>query len=139
MPIAHFHVVDPTPEQQRELLVRGSQGYAEAFESPIDRVRVFVHSYPANAAAVGGVPVSEGAGPAPFFTALAMGGRPIEQHHRVLRLFTDLIVDVMGVDASVVRGWVTAVDPDSWSIAGEPAAQVRAAEIAARAGGSKPS
>lgn len=60
MPIAHFHVVDPTPAQQRELLVRGSQAYAEAFESPLDRVRVFVHSYPANAAAVGGVPVAEG-------------------------------------------------------------------------------
>lgn len=67
-----------------------------------------------------------------------MGGRPVEQHHRVLRLFTDLIVEVLGVDPNVVRGWVTAVDPDSWSIAGEPASQVRAAEIAARAEGSTP-
>lgn len=132
MPIAHFHLVDPTPDQRRELLVRGSEAYAEAFESPIDRVRVFIHSYAADSAAVGGVPVAEGAPAAPFFTCLAMGGRPVEQQQRAIRVFTDLLEDVLGIDRSVIRGMVTEVNPDTWGIAGEPASQVRAAEIAAR-------
>lgn len=133
MPIAHFHLVDPTPEQRRELLVRGSEAYAEAFESPIDRVRVFIHSYPADSAAVGGVPVAEGAPAAPFFTCLAMGGRPVEQQQRAIKVFTDLLEDVLGINRTVIRGMVTEVNPDTWGIAGEPASQVRAAEIAARA------
>lgn len=135
MPIAHLHVVDPTPEQKRELLVRASQAYADVFESPVDRVRIFIHSYAADCAAVGGVPVSEGAAPAPFFNCLAMGGRPIEQQQRAVKAFTDLLADVLGVDRSVIRGMVTGVNPETWGIAGEPASKVRAAEIASRAEG----
>lgn len=135
MPIAHLHVIEPTPAQKRELLVRASQAYAEAFESPLDRVRIFIHSYPADCAAVGGVPVAEGAAAAPFFTCLAMGGRPIEQQQRALRAFTDLLEEVLGIDRSVIRGVVTEVNPDTWGIAGEPASEVRAAEIAVRADG----
>lgn len=133
MPIAHLHVIDPTPEQKRELLQRASEAYAEAFESPVERVRVFIHAYPADCAAVGGIPVSEGAPPAPFFSLLAMGGRPIEQQQRAVKVFTDLLEDVLGVDRSLIRGMVTEANPDTWGIAGEPASKVRAAELAARA------
>lgn len=135
MPIAHLHVVDPTPEQKRELLVRASQAYAEVFDSPVDRVRIFIHSYPGDCAAVGGVPVSEGAVPAPFFNCLAISGRPIEQQQRAVKAFTDLLVDVLGVDRSAIRGMVTEANPETWGIAGEPASKVRAAEIASRAQG----
>ena len=133
MPIAHFHLIDPTPEQQREVLVRGTQAYAEAFESPVDRIRIFIHTYAPTAAAVGGVPVAEGAPPAPFFNCLAMGGRPIEQQQRAIVAMTDMLEEVLGVDRSIIRGLVTEVNPDTWGIAGEPASKVRAAEIAARA------
>lgn len=136
MPIAHLHVIEPTPEQKRDLLLRASQAYAEVFESPIERVRVFLHAYPADCAAVGGVSVGEGAPSAPFFSLLAMGGRPIEQQQRAVKAFTDLLEDVLGIDRSVIRGMVTEVNPDTWGIAGEPASEVRAAEIAARAEGS---
>lgn len=132
MPIAHLHVVDPTPEQRRELLLRASQAYAEAFESPIDRVRVFLHAYPGDCASVGGVPVSEGAPAAPFFNLLALGGRPIEQRQRAVKVFTHLLEEVLRVDRNVIRGMVTEANPDTWGIAGEPASKVRAAEIAAR-------
>lgn len=135
MPIAHLHIVDPTPEQRVELLKRASHAYAEVFESPVDRVRVFLHAYPADCAAVGGVPVSEGGTASPFFSLLAMGGRPIDQQQRAIVAFTDLIEEVLGVDRSVIRGMVTEVNPDTWGIAGEPASKVRAAEIAARAEG----
>lgn len=133
MPIAHFHLINPTPEQQREILLRATQAYAEVFESPLDRVRIFIQTYPATAAAVGGVSVAEGAPASPFFSCLAMGGRPIEQQQRALVALTDVLEEVLGVDRSIIRGTVTEVNPETWGIAGEPASKIRAAEIAARA------
>lgn len=136
MPIAHLHIIDPTPQQKRDLLRRASEAYAEVFESPLERVRVFIHAYPADCAAVGGVPVSDGAPAAPFFSLLAMGGRPIDQQQRAVKAFTDLLEDVLGIDRSLIRGMVTEANPDTWGIAGEPASAVRAAELAARGEGS---
>jgi phenylpyruvate tautomerase PptA (4-oxalocrotonate tautomerase family) len=46
--------------------------------------------------------------------------------------FTDLVVDVLGVDGGGVRGQIIEVEPENWSIAGVPAAAARADEIAAR-------
>lgn len=134
MPIAHFHLVEPTPEQQREVLVRATEVYADVFESPVDRIRIFIHTYSATAAAVGGVPVAEGAAASPFFICLAMGGRPIEQQQRAIAGMTDMLEEVLGVERSVIRGLVTEVNPETWGIAGEPASKIRAAEIAARGG-----
>lgn len=132
MPVAHFYVTECSPEQQRRLLLEGGRRYAAVFDSPMERVRVFVHRLPPDGVAVGGRVLAEGGEPAPFFTALAMAGRPAGQRHRLLAELTDLLVDVLGVDRSLVRGQVTEVDPDGWGIAGRPASAVRAAEIAAR-------
>lgn len=136
MPIAHFHLVDPTPGQQRRIITQATRIYAEAFDSPADRIRIFIQSYPATAVGVGGVPVSDGATQAPFFTALAMGGRPVGQRHRVLKEFTAMLAEVLDVDPATVRGHVVDINPENWGIGGEPASVLRAAEIAARANSS---
>lgn len=133
MPIAHFHLVDPTPGQQRRIIEEATRIYAEVFESAAERIRIFVQVYPATAVGVGGVPVSDGAAQAPFFTALAMGGRPVQQRQRVLKEFTAMLVEVLGADPASVRGQVVDIDPENWGIGGEPASVLRAAELAARA------
>lgn len=133
MPIAHFHVVDASADQQRRLIEGATRIYAEAFESPVDRIRIFVQNYPANAVGVGGMLVSDGISQAPFFTALAMKGRPATQRHRVLREFTDLLGEIFAIDPETVRGQVLDIDPDNWGVGGVPASVKRAAELAARA------
>ena len=107
--------------------------YSEAFDSDPERIRIFVQAYPATAVGVGGVLVSDGAAPAPFFTALAMGGRPVQQRQRVLKEFTEMLVEVLGADRESIRGRVVDIVPENWGIGGEPASVLRAAEIAARA------
>ena len=76
-----------------------------------------------------------GGAPAPYFTAIVLQGRPVEQRHRLLSGFTDLIVDVLGVERGRVRGRILQVDPDDWAIGGQPASVARQGEIAARAAG----
>lgn len=132
MPVAHFYVTACGPEQERRLLIEGSRLYAAVLDSPLERVRAFVHHLAPTSVAVAGRIVAEGGDPAPFFSALAMTGRPAEQRHRLLAELTDLLADVLRVDRSLVRGHVIEVDPDNWGIAGRPASAVRAAEIAAR-------
>ena len=133
MPVATFHTVGCTPAQRRRLLVEGSRTYADVLDAPVERVRVYVTDHAADAVAVGGVVVAEGAPAAPFFTAVVLAGRPAEQRHRLLAELTALAAGVLEVDPAVVRGHVAQVDPEDWGIGGRPAAQARAAEIRDRA------
>lgn len=133
MPVAHFHVTDCTPEQERRLLVEGSERYAAVLGAPVERVRLFVHHQAPTAVAVGGVPLSDTGEATVYFEAIAMQGRPVETRHGLLTELTDLAVEVLGVDRDIVRGRVVEVAPDHWGIAGVPAAVVRAGEIAERA------
>jgi phenylpyruvate tautomerase PptA (4-oxalocrotonate tautomerase family) len=139
MPVAHFHLVDGayTPEQHRELLTAASCCYAEVLDSPIERVRAFVVRYHPDDVAVAGTVVGAGAPPAPYFTAIVLAGRPVLQRQELAQRFTDLIVDILGAHRSLVRGQVIEVDPANWVIAGNPAATLRAGEIAARASGAQ--
>lgn len=133
MPVAHFYLTSCTPEQERHLLTDGSRRYAAALGAPLERVRLFVHQCSPSSVAVGGLPLSEGGDCAPFFDALVLAGRPVEQRHRLLAELTDMCVEVLGANRDRVRGVVTEVDPDHWAIGGIPAAIRRADEIAARA------
>ncbi|MFV0457856.1 MAG: tautomerase family protein [Actinomycetales bacterium] len=133
MPVAHFHLTDCSDEQRRDLLVQASRSYAEILQAPIERVRIFVHALPAAAVAVGGVPLDETGGTAPYFTALMMRGRPEQVRARLLAEFTDLCVSVLGAQRDSVRGLITEIDPAGWGIGGRPASAVRADEIAQRA------
>ena len=56
----------------------------------------------------------------------------MEQRHRLLAEFTDLIVEVLGATRSRVRGRVIQVPPDDWAIGGVPASAARRDEIVAR-------
>ena len=135
MPVVHFHLVDGVyaNEQRQRLLGEASRCYAEILNSPIDRVRAFIHCYaPENVATAGSV-IADGGTPAPFFTAIVLAGRTVEQQQRLGARFTDLIVEILGVERSLVRGQVVEADPANWYIAGTQASAARAEEIAARA------
>lgn len=133
MPVAHFHLTACTDAQLRHLLTDATARYAAILESPVDRVRIFVHRLDPSEFAIGGVPVGESGRQAPYFEALMMRGRPPQKRTELLATLTDVLVEVLGVDRDGVRGLVTEIDPDGWGIAGVPASVVRAGEIAARA------
>ncbi|RPA06244.1 tautomerase family protein [Gordonia sp. OPL2] len=138
MPVAHFHLPRDryTSEQERRLVVDASIIYARVLDSPIERVRAFVVHYEPSAVAVGGELVADGAAVSPYFTAIVLTGRPVEQRQELLAQFTDLLVDALGVEKAHVRGQIVEVAPENWAIGGIPAAAVRSAEIGARAGAS---
>ncbi|NMH95791.1 tautomerase family protein [Pseudonocardia acidicola] len=137
MPIVTVHLVEGqhTRDQHARLLTELSARYAAVLDSPIERVRALITLHGPHEWAAAGVPATAGPAPAPYFTALVLEGRPLEQRHRLLTEFTDIIVDVLGVDRGVVRGRIIRVDPDDWGIGGVPASAARRAEIAARAAG----
>lgn len=132
MPILEVHLVDGkhTAAQHTELLTTMSARYAEVLESPVERVRAHVTLHRPEHWATGGVPAA--AASAPYFTAIVLEGRPAEQRRRLLGAFTDIIVDVLGVDRKDVRGRIIQVHPDDWAIGGVPASVARRSEIAAR-------
>ena len=132
MPVLEVHLVegDHSPAEHATLLERLSARYAEVLASPIERVRTSLTLHAREHWAVGGSTQVE---PAPYFTAIVLEGRPVEQRHRLLAEFTDLIVEILGVERSRVRGRVIQVPPDDWAIGGVPASGARRDEIAARA------
>jgi 4-oxalocrotonate tautomerase family enzyme len=134
MPIVEVHLVEGmhTAAQHSELLRAVSARYAEVLDSPLDRVRAYVTLHRPEHWATGGEPGS--ASSAPYFTAIVLEGRPAEQRRRLVEAFTDLLVDLLGVDRKLVRGRVIQVHPDDWAIGGVPASTARRSEIAARAG-----
>ncbi|MCE0765778.1 tautomerase family protein [Pseudonocardia kujensis] len=131
MPVAHFHLVRGTftPDQGRELLVRASAVYAEVLDSPIERIRVVLVPVEPDLLAVGGVPVADGGAPAPYFTAVVLAGRPAPQRAELLRRLTGLLVELLDVPASAVRGHVVEVHPENWGIGGTPASVARAGRL----------
>lgn len=142
MPIVNFFLVpgafDDTSVQR--LLKEASLFYVETLYPgmdplPLDRVRAFVTLISPGHWATAGVPVSDGGEIAPFFTCLALEGRPEEQLQRLMAGFTDLIEEHLGCRRGAVRGQVIAIDPAHWSIGGEPASRTRANETQLRRNG----
>jgi len=135
VPVLEIHLVegDHAPAAVARLLEAASRRYAEVLESPLERIRAYATLHPREHWAVGG---ATDVAPAPYFTAIVLEGRPVEQRHRLLADLTDLLVDVLGVDRARVRGRIVRVDPEDWAIGGVPASAARRDEIAARAAGS---
>lgn len=131
MPIIHFHIADgyATEELEERLLVGASQVYAEILQCPIERVRAFLHVYPPSRCAAAGTLISESSMQAPYFEFSVLDGRPLDQRHRLLGGFTDLIVEILGVDRALVRGQCKRVAPEEWGIGGKPASEQRASDI----------
>jgi phenylpyruvate tautomerase PptA (4-oxalocrotonate tautomerase family) len=61
-----------------------------------------------------------------------MKGRPPERIQAMMAGWTDLVVRHLGCEAKLVRGRLIEIEPEHWYIAGKPASQLRASEIAAR-------
>lgn len=131
MPVVEVHLQAGrhTPAQHAELLGALSARYAEVLDSPLERIRAFLTLHEPQHWATGGETGVE----APYFTAVVLRGRPVEQRRRLIGAFTDVLVDVLGVERRLVRGRIIQVDPDDWAIAGVPAGAARRDEIAARA------
>ena len=142
MPVAQLYLVASAyPEQAiADLLQEASVFYAAALypemeRAPVERVRIFVTDVTPAHWATGGVPVSQGGQPAPYFTCIAMKGRTAERIQAMMAGFTDLIVRNLDCDKALVRGRLIEIEPEHWFISGTPASQARAAEVAARQAG----
>lgn len=134
MPILHYHLVEDqySAAQIERLLLESSTFFADALSSPVDRVRVFAHLHRAGAVAVSGRLVADSGVRAPCFEFVTLDGRPVEERHQLLAGFTRIVVDVLGVDAALVRGACWPVHPDNWGIGGVPASVLRGQEIERR-------
>jgi 4-oxalocrotonate tautomerase family enzyme len=130
MPIVQVHLLagEHAPSQVADLLRALTTRYAEVLDAPVERIRAFVTEHPPQHWATGGEVGVE----APYFTALVLADRPVEQRRRLIGAFTDVIAGVLGVDRRLIRGRIEPVDPDDWGIAGIPASAARRSEIDAR-------
>ena len=135
MPIVNFHLVEgkSSPEQDERLLKAASALYAEVLSAPVERIRAFITLHAPGQFLVGGDLVSRSGLHAPFFDFIVLEGRSLEQRQRLLTGFTDLLVEILGVQADLVRGTCRRVHPEDWSIGGRPASVLREAEIRERA------
>ncbi len=143
MPIIQFHLVQGVyPDSEiADLLAEASSAYVRLLyptvePPPLDRVRAFVTFCAPQYWATAGHLVSQGGTPAPYFTCVALSGRPQEQLNSLLSVFTDLIERYCKCERSLIRGHIISSDPAHWSIGGIPASDVRRDETASRAGGS---
>ena len=139
MPVAQLFLVTQAYDAQAlaALLQEASAFYAaslypEAESPPLERVRIFITDTASEHWATGGRQVSQGGRPAPYFTCIAMKGRAADRLNAMMAGFTDLIVRHLGCDPALVRGRLIEIAPEHWFIAGTPASQTRAAELAAR-------
>lgn len=142
MPIMQLHLPEGVCNDAAvaKLLVEASEFYCDIFypqvtPRPIERLRAFVVNSPSNQWATGGKLVSEGGALAPYFTVLALTGRPPEQLAQLMDGLTSMIVTHLGCERKAVRGQVIEIEPQNWFIGGVPAAQARANEAAQRSQG----
>lgn len=139
MPIVQFHLIDSrhSDEAIGALLKEASQAYVDIFypdmtPRPIERVRAFATFSAPQHWATAGVLGSEGGVDAPYFTCLALKGRPRAQLEELLETFTELVVHHLGCSKVNIRGQIIEIDPEHWSIGGTVAAVSRLKEVAAR-------
>lgn len=142
MPIIQLYLAEGAHDDAAigALLRDVSHFYAETFYPgvdplPLDRVRAFVTLVAPGYWATAGVLIAEGGEPAPYFTCLALAGRPVEQLQRLLAGCTDRIAHHLGCRRGAIRGQVFSIDPAHWSIGGEPASLLRSGEAALRRAG----
>lgn len=135
MPLAHFHLADKdVSNEQLEIIAReATQIYAEVLDSPIDRIRIFINLHAPNLVAVGGKLISNGGELSPYFDFIVLQGRSLDQRREITERFTALLTNVLGVSKQSIRGRCCEVLPENWSIGGVLAAELRKAEIEARA------
>ena len=140
MPVLQLYLVaDAYPAENLDSLLKEASDfyvqamYPDTVPPPIERVRAFICNIEDRHWATGGVPISQGGKLAPYFTCMALAGRPAEQIEAMANGLTHLLAKHLACDASIVRGQVISIPPDHWFIGGEPASRLRGVEIAKRA------
>ncbi|WP_424191858.1 tautomerase family protein [Ampullimonas aquatilis] len=135
MPVVNFHLIEGMTsfDQDEKLLVGACRLYAEVLRSPMERVRAFITSHRSEQFAVSGGLVVNNNLHAPYFEFIVLDGRPVEERHRLLAGFTDLLVEILGVRRELVRGSCRRIEPQDWAIGGEPASILRKDEVEERA------
>lgn len=135
MPVVNFHLVEGhcSAEQKVRLLQGASQLYSRVLQSPLERVRAFITAHAPDEFAVAGEVNSLSA---PFFEFIVLEGRPLDERQALLSGFTELLVEILAVERSRVRGRCIRVEPQDWCIGGQGADVLRKQEIRARATGS---
>ncbi|BFM06346.1 tautomerase family protein [Halioxenophilus aromaticivorans] len=135
MPVVHFHLSECSASEQqcRQLLEFASQEYARILEAPMERVRGMITVHRNHEMALQGKTLQPGETGAPFFEAMVLRGRNLALRSELMDIFTQGTAKILGIDASVIRGRIIQVDPEDWCIAGKTAAEIRKAEIEARA------
>jgi phenylpyruvate tautomerase PptA (4-oxalocrotonate tautomerase family) len=141
MPIVQFHLVQGVYPDTiiADLLTDASETYVKILypsidPPPLERVRAFVTFCGPQHWATAGALISNGGNPAPYFTCLALSGRPQEQLDALMASFTDLLEHHCACERSLIRGQIISIDPAHWSIGGKPASDVRNNEVRLRAG-----
>lgn len=134
MPVVNFHLVEGqySDEQAEALLVGAATLYADVLEAPMERIRAFITPHPATQYLAAGQVVSKNNVHAPIFEFIVLEGRTLEQRHYLIKAFTELLAETLGIEMSVIRGFCRRVDPEEWGIGGTPASVMRAGEIQAR-------
>lgn len=134
MPILEYHLIEGQYQDAAisDLVIASSELYASVLNSPIGRVRVFVHLHKPAFSAVGGKLVSNDGQAAPYFHFLVLEGRPLSECHALLEGFTGLVVEKLQVPREMVRGGCWPIPAQYWAIGGTPAAVSRAHEIQGR-------
>jgi len=141
MPAAHLNLlVGHSREEHDQLLADVSEIMARVLQAPKERLEVWISEIDPDLWAIAGEPASAVLQRAPltevempFVQMVLLAGRPVEQHHALIAEITACIERVLGTAPGRVRIHIAEVSPDRWGIGGQPAAAVRAAEIAARA------
>lgn len=135
MPIVNFHLGEglSSAEQEERLLFEACRLYAEVLKAPVERVRALITLHRPDHMLVAGDLTARNGLHAPYFDFIVLEGRPIEERHRLLSGFTDVLVETLGVRRDLVRGSCRRVEPFDWAIGGEPASVLRKDEVEARA------
>lgn len=134
MPILEYHLLEDSysEEQCEKLLLESTRLYAEVMKCPLERIRVLIHLHKRSMVAVAGQMLNKGGQAAPYFHFLVLQGRPLEEKHKLLIGFTDLVVRILDADRRMVRGGCWVLPPEDWAIGGVPASVLRSQEILAR-------
>jgi 4-oxalocrotonate tautomerase family enzyme len=146
MPAAHVHVLAGHARPQlRQLIAEISAVMARVLDAPAERLEVWVTEVDPELWGVAGEPAADVLHrlpreqvEMPFVQMVLLAGRPEEQHHALIAEVTAIVERVLGTAPGRTRVHIAEAQPDSWGIGGQPAAVVRAAEIAARAGRESP-
>ncbi len=132
MPLLQIDLMEGhSAETHRRLLEECTARFARIVDSPIERFRSFINLVPTSQWALGGV-VGD-AKVSPLIRIDLMEGRPQQVREALISELSQLTADILGIPLADTRVYISEIPPDRWGIAGVPASQVRASEVAARA------